>query len=122
MLSCQATYNSIRVSWESPAFIEAGLEDLVQYRVTVSGGQEEREVITEVGDERSVSVTRLRSDSPYSVAVAAFVPQFEIEDDLQGQEFILDIKYNPVILTVLIESLPGLDFGAVLPHRMEEGH
>ena len=89
MLSYQVTYNSIRVSWESPAFIEAGLEDLVQYRVTVSGGQEEREVITEAGAERSVSVLRLRSDSRYSVAVAAFVPQYEIEDDLQGQESIM---------------------------------
>ena len=85
LLSATTTYNSIHVTWESPSFIDSELEDLVQYRIIVRGEEGQgREIITDIGDQMSVMVNRLRHAEQFSVSVSAFVPQFEIQDDLQG--------------------------------------
>ena len=91
LVSALTTYNSLQVTWQSPAYIDSELEDLVQYRIIVRGEEgEEREIITESGHQMSVTVNKLRHASQFSVSVSAFVPQFEILDDLQG----LDKYFN----------------------------
>ena len=94
LVSALTTYNSLQVTWQSPAFIDSELEDLVQYRIIVRGEEgeegEEREIITESGNQMSVTVNKLRHASQFSVSVSAFVPQFEILEDLQG----LDKYFN----------------------------
>ena len=85
LVSALTTYNSLQVTWQSPAYIASELEDLVQYRIIVRGEEgEEGEIITESGDQMSVTVNNLRHASQFSVSVSAFVPQFEISEDLQG--------------------------------------
>ena len=87
LVSALTTYNSLQVTWQSPAYIARELEDLVQYRIIVRGEEgEEREIITESGNQMSVTVNKLRHASQFSVSVSAFVPQFEILEDLQGLE------------------------------------
>ena len=91
LVSALTTYNSLQVTWQSPAYIDSELEDLVQYRIIVRGEEgEEREIITESGHQMSVTVNKLRHASQFSVSVSAFVPQFEILEDLQG----LDKYFN----------------------------
>ena len=91
LVSALTTYNSLQVTWQSPAFIDSELEDLVQYRIIVRGEEgEEREIVTESGNQMSVTVNNLRHASQFSVSVSAFVPQFEILEDLQG----LDKYFN----------------------------
>ena len=63
------------------------MEDLVQYRIIVRGEEgEEREIITDPGDQMSLTVSKLRHAWQFSVSVSAFVPQFGIRDDLQGSD------------------------------------
>ena len=79
MVWAQTTYNSIHVTWQSPAYIDSELGQLVQFRIMVEGEEgEEREIITDIGDQMSVTVNKLRHASQFSVSVTAFVSQFEI--------------------------------------------
>ena len=85
LVSATTTYNSIHLTWESPAYVDIELEDLVQYRIIVRGEEgQEREIITDIGDQMAVMVNKLEYAEQFSVSVSAFVPQFEIRDDLQG--------------------------------------
>ena len=87
LVAVQTTYNSLHVTWQSLAYIDSELEHLVQFRIMVQGEEEEgREIITDIGDQMSVTVNKLRHASQFSVSVSAFVPQFEIRDDLRGSE------------------------------------
>ena len=90
LVSALTTYNSLQVTWQSPAYIDSELEDLVQYRIIVRGEEgeegEEREIITDPGDQMSLTVSKLRHAWQFSVSVSAFVPQFGIRDDLQGSD------------------------------------
>ena len=87
LVSAQTTYNSINVTWQRPAYVDIELEDLVQYRIIVRGEEgEEKEIITDPGDQMSLTVSKLRHAWQFSVSVSAFVPQFGIRDDLQGSD------------------------------------
>ena len=107
-MAVQTTYNSLHVTWQSPAYIDSELEHLLQFRIMVQGEEEEegREIITDIGDQMSVTVNKLRHASQFSVSVSAFVPQFEIRDDLRGLETNFNGIINPIIIVlVLVESL-----------------